>query len=373
MRSTSIVVRASRAALYAGVMLALVSRASAFDYGYHAIAGQVRAMSYNGNVLVVDDTTLLTQFGTQTASISPTPPGLYVLDEVLALNDDGSAFVGSGRHQTGIGWGHALFQREGGPFQAWGSLTQGSNAEAFAVSGDGTRVLFKAGPQGQESAAVAATDGTTLPATPLGILSNSYQRRGVDISRDGSAYIGIAEMNDFTSVAYLFRIGVGVEALNAPAALSDRRASAADLNDDASIVAGALYGPGSSRWACLWDGTDPTAVLPLSSYEQSFFLATSGDGTLFAGAMANGSGTNYQSDAFLWSESMGWMAAGEFFAMHGVSVTSPETMRTINEISADGRTFLGARDDGTYFVVTIPAPSSLAMLGVATLACRRRR
>jgi uncharacterized membrane protein len=329
-------------------------------------------MSYDGNVIMIGNIDLYTQAGWRTAAIAPTPADEYTLFQVNGLNDDGSAFVGDGPHATGISWGFGLYQRDGGTFRAWGSLSQGYQATARGVSGDGNRVLIESGSLSYPAAGLATTDGSLIPATPRGILDSASYTSAIDISRNGNAYIGHAGLES-TSVDYRFRVGGGVDPLWAPTQYEGQVAWATDLSDDGDVVVGRVFTGRSTSAMCFWNGLDATAVLSPDGYESGFATAVSGGGDLIAASHYNGSGPNTVTHAYLWSPSMGWRAAGEFFAMHGVAAPNATSIVSITEISSDGLTFLGKYDNGQSFLVVIPAPSSLALLGVAAFASRRRR
>lgn len=125
---------------------------------------------------------------------------------------------------------------------------------------------------------------------------------------------------------------------------------------------------------CFWNGLDATAVLSPDGYESGFATAVSGGGDLIAASHYNGTGPNTVTHAYLWSASMGWRGTGEFFAMHGIAAPNAASIASITEISSDGLTFLGKYDNGQSFLVVIPAPGAVTLIGcVGFFASRRRR
>lgn len=372
MRSTSDAVRASRAALCAAVMLGCAPVASAWDFGFHPLPADARGMSYDGNVIRVGNRDLFSTTGLQTATLSSPASNSYTLYNVYGLNDDGSAFVGDGPRDGASGWGYGLYQREGGPFHAWGQPFQSYQTQAKAVSGDGNRVLIESGYLFYPTAEIVTTDGSILPPTPRGILDQAFYTSAIDISRDGNAYIGRAGFAS-SGVDYRFRIGEGVDALESPPEYADRPSVARDLSDDGSVVVGRVYTGNSTSLMCIWNGLDATAVLSPSGYENALATAVAGDGVTVGATLWYGAGSSLVRDAYIWTQASGYVSAGSFFAMHGVSVPFAESIAEIVQISSDGRTFLCQYEDEQSFLVVIPAPSSLALFGVAAFACRRRR
>ena len=372
MRINADVVKVSGAALCAAMVLGFTPAASAWDYGFHSLSGEASGMSYDGSVVVVGNTDLYSTAGLRTATLSSPASDSYTLYRVYGLNDDGSAFVGNGAMNGAAGWGFGLYQREGGPFHSWGQSLQSYQTQAKGVSGDGNRVLIETGYLFYPSAEIVNADGSPLPPTPRGILDQAGWTTATAISRDGNAYIGSAAL-ELGDVAYRFRVGEGVDALESPPEYADRPSVARDLSDDGSVVVGRVYTGNSTSLMCIWNGLDATAVLSPSGYENALATAVAGDGVTVGATLWYGAGSNLVRDAYIWTQASGYVSAGSFFAMHGVSVPFAESIAEITQISSDGRTFLCQYEDEQSFLVVIPAPSSLALLGVATLACRRRR
>jgi uncharacterized protein (TIGR03382 family) len=100
-------------------------------------------------------------------------------------------------------------------------------------------------------------------------------------------------------------------------------------------------------------------------------LASNADGTMVVGEF----NVNSSEEGFLWTPTLGIQRLETYLPTLGVDLTG-WSIGTATGVSADGQTIVGK---GSYngvargWIVTIPAPASLAVAGFGLLALSRRR
>jgi len=345
----------------AACLLAIAPAANAFDFGVHVLPGGTLVsptLSFDGQV-VGARRTLYSQNGA-------TPlirTGYYSPPSILALNDDGSIFGGT--YQGGGVGNVGTIDRGPGDFTQIGQSAQQSEISVDAISGDGSIGLVNHWRPTSHSSYLVQSDGTVLPNQhPAG--GFVY---GTDVSRDGQIAVGYS-LNESggPSPAYRYRAGLGYEEFVHPSALNQTRAWG--VSADGSIILGDY----DDRFPFLLQDnvfTDLTIDHALYSYARADEM--NDDATTIVGFLTLANVTPTQIVGGIWLHGRGWLNAQDHFASLGIFMPEGRTIVRIEEVSSNGQTFLGTFDNGESFVVSIPAPSSLALLGLAAIASRRRR
>ncbi len=345
----------------AASMLIIAPAANAFDFGVHVLPGGnliSPALSFDGQVVGTRQT-LYSQSGA-------TPlirTGYYSPPLILALNDDGTIFGGT--YQGGGVGNVGTIDRGPGDFTQVGQSAQQSEISVDAISGDGAVGLVNHWRPASHESYLVQSDGTALPNQhpPGGFVY------GTDVSRNGQIAVGYSlSESGGPSLAYRYRAGVGYEEFVHPSALNQTRAWG--VSADGSIIVGDY----DDRFPFLLQDnvfTDLTIDQALYSYAKADEI--NDDATTIVGFLALANVTPTQIVGGIWLQDRGWLNAQDHFASLGIFMPQGRTIVRIEEVSSNGQTFLGTFDNGESFVVTIPTPSSLALLGLAALASRRRR
>lgn len=344
----------------AACILAIAPAASGFDFGVYVLPGgnlSYPALSFDGQV-VGARRTLYSQNGATPLVRS----GYYSPPSILALNDDGSIFGGT--YQGGGVGNVGTIDRGPGDFTQVGQSAQQTEISVDAISGDGAIGLVNHWRPTSHSSYLVQSDGTVLPNQhpPGGFVY------GTDVSRNGQIAVGYSvSESGGPSLAYRYRAGVGYEEFVHPSALYQTRAWG--VSADGSTIVGDY----DDRFPFLLQDnvfTDLTIDQTLYTYARPDEI--NDDGTTIVGLLALANVTPTQIVGGIWLQGRGWLIAQDHFASLGIFMPQGRTIVRIEEVSSNGQTFLGTFDNGESFVVTIPAPSSLALLGVAVLASRRR-
>ncbi len=350
-------------------MLALVPAARAFDFGVHVFAPEVQisAMSYDGSTVCGR---YLNSYGFRASQdTQSTTDGLAAYNlrggGFYSLNDDGSVVGGS--FQDDGSWNRAVVDRGPSDYTLFGPRSQGIIYTAADLSGDGQTVLLRrqsvSTSGGGEWFVLSRSDGSAIPPTPSYSLVEAW---ATDLSRNGNVVVGSGYTLD-QSVAFRYTIGVGLEALPSP----DGGASISRptcVSADGSIIAGNYSGG-----ACFWTATGVTLIPSHPDWDRAGVGEMNDDATVLLGSLTNGVWPNETFVPAIWLADSGWHVASDYFASFGIVMPEGRTIRSMSEVSSNGQAFLGYFDNNQYFVVTVPAPSSLALLGLAALASRRRR
>lgn len=347
----------SSAALLAA--FALAPAASAFDFGLHVLPSNPYyfAMSYDGST-VASPYDLYTQDGV----IDIVRTGYYNTPLIRSINDDGTIF--GGMFQGGAVGGQGIIDRGPDDYTIIGQSFQQNFIEVTHLSGDGSVGLVNHQSESYHNAYVVLGDGTRIEdALPAGF-GETY---GNDLSRDGRFAVGRSYLIEGGTAAYRHEIGVGYEVLSYP---GSTRTSVSSISADGSIVAGRFNNQRAYRMV---DGVYAELAFDPVLYISSSVGEMNDDGTVLIGQLGRAGATPSQSVSAIWLEAQGWVLTEEYFASFGILMPQGRTIDTLLEVSSDGQTFLGRFDNDQYFVVTVPAPGSLALLGFGVFAARRRR
>lgn len=343
----------------AASMMASVPMARAFDFGVHLVPGNpfYTCLSYDGRV-VGTGYDLYTQDGV----IDIVRTGYYNTPLIRSINDDGTIF--GGMFQGGAVGGQGVIDRGPDDYTIIGQSFQQNFIEVTHLSGDGSVGLVNHQSASYHNAYVVLWDGTRIQdALPAGF-GETY---GNDLSRDGRFAVGSSYLIEGGTAAYRQEIGVGYEVLNFP---GSTRTSVSSISADGSIVAGRYDNQRAYRMV---DGVYAELAFDPVLYASSSVGEMNDDGTVLIGQLGLAGTTPSQSVSAIWFEAQGWVLTEEYFASFGIVMPQGRTIDTLLELSSDGQTFLGRFDNDQYFVVTVPGPGSLALLGFGVFAARRKR
>lgn len=245
----------------------------------------------------------------------------------FAANADGSVIVGSGNVDAvgsrGFRWTPA------GGMQSLGVLPGGNHSYAQAVSQDGLVIAgWSTISQKDHAYLWTATGGMQ----DLGLLAGGTYSRAWGVSADGSVVVGLAEDSRGEYVAIRWSGASGMENLG--------------------VLAGDLF---------------------------SYAMAVSADGSVVIGASGDVTGSER---AFVWTPSLGMTDLRSYLVAQGVDL-SGWILSYAAAVSADGSTIVGTGTlngiergwvaSGLSFPAPIPAPGTVALLGLAGIGARRRR
>jgi len=312
-----------------------------------------------------------------------------------ALSADGSTLAGNGIvWHAGSGLSALPFTRGNG-ISADGSVIVGRNGSravrwdgtvirdldtfgwgeystANAVSGDGSVVVGNGAMNGDfpETNAYRWTPDTGAVVNGSSITGGLYENWGaIAASTDGSVVVG---NQGYTPRAYRWTSGTG--AVDLFPDLPYSTANGVSSNGSIIAVTIATDSPSDRRAARLVLGSTEELLGELAGGQFSQSNSISGDGLTIVGVSDSFSGNL----AFLWHQSGGIRSISSLLTLAGATAHSGWTLTEATAISADGSTIVGlginASGASESWIVTIPAPSSVAALGgLGLLSMRRRR
>lgn len=253
--------------------------------------------------------------------------------QVDAEVSSGWAISGDGQHVVGLGWtsqgtadAHASQWSEGVGFYSLGTNQVGESSRANGVNNDGSVVAGWQDGAGRQGS-VWVNGVQELIFTNTGAVA----QEAYEVSGDGR-----------------YAVGIGV---------------------------GSFFGTGN---AYRYDiDNDTYEVLPnLASGAQRFMgaAAVNGDGTLVGGGTW-GTGPATFGNGFIWEEGVGTMTVNAYLDSKDIDYPAGFTFSFVSSISDDGQWIAGWGGPGSAqsWVVHIPAPSSLALIGLGGLSATRRR
>jgi uncharacterized membrane protein len=285
---------------------------------------------------------------------SGSPPELHLLDDgssssssvlssvARAVSLDGQRAVGSVVRQNDgmVSQQAVVWLDKSSPMLALRSADGFDSSGALACDNTGTVIggFVASSSTGRSRAALWSGGSLTLVGGP----DEDCDGRFVSMTGDGQAalYVGSCDVSGSSrAVSAIFRPSVG-EWFALPGGDGDDcdDAVAVAMSDDARVVGGSMVCDDGSSRAALWTFSSATGTY--AAQDLSSFLHSSG-------AFADGQD---------WS---------------GVSLSS------ITGVSSDGLTFVGDAIDSSgrssIFMVTVPTPGALALLGMGGLMGVRRR
>jgi probable HAF family extracellular repeat protein len=281
-------------------------------------------------------------------------PDSYATD----VNFDGSVVVGKG--STASGYEAFRWTRADG-MQGLGYLPGGSSySGATGVSFDGSVIV------GSSDGGGAFRWTSAGGMQGLGGLIGGAN----DVSADGSVVVGYGYNDSGTEEAFRWTSDGGVQWLgDLPG--SDFYSYASDVSGDGATVVGTSHSDSAPQGeAFRWTnagGMQALGDLPGGPF-YSIPAGVSFDGSIIVGTGYNDS---FQGrEAFIWDAAHGMRSLQEVLVNdYGLDLTGWMLVEAIG-ISADGRTILVAdasRPVGyTYWIVTIPEPGSLSLLGLGS-------
>lgn len=351
----------------AGGLLASVSGVSAQSITSIGVPpggsfGSANAVSANGSVVAanVDMASAHRWTTSGLVDIGSLPGAAAALAE--DINSDGSVIVGSSFLVVPEETVRAYRWTSSGGMQDLGLPSGGVASVGNGVSGDGNTVTGYSFDADFNTTAFRWTSGGGMQS--LGALPGGTTSEGRKVSRDGSTIIGISSTpQGDRAIAWTESGGMQSLGLLSP---EDSGSSAWGVNADGTVVAGS-----SGSNAVIWTNGVAQSIGMLPGATNAIAHTLSDDGSLVGGYSFFG----FEATATLWSQTLGTVDLNTYLPTIGVDLTGWELDYT-RDISADGTTIVG---DGLFngelrgWVVTIPSPGSVALLGVGGLMAGRRR
>ncbi len=320
------------------------------------------AVSANGSVVAatIDMTSAYRWTSSGLVSIGLLP-GAYATS-AEDISSDGSVIVGSVFFDSPEETVRAHRWTSSGGMQDLGLPAGGVASVGTGVSGDGNVVTGYSFDADFNTTAFRWTSGGGMQS--IGTLPGGTTSEGRKVSRDGSTIIGIAGTpQGDRAIAWTESDGMQSLGLLSP---DDSGSSAWGVNANGTIVAGS-----SGSNAVIWVNGVVQNIGMLSGATNAIAYTLSDDGSLVGGYSFFG----HDATATLWSQALGTVDLNTYLPTIGVDLTGWELDYT-RDISADGTTIIG---DGLFngelrsWVVTIPSPGPVALLGLSGLLAARRR
>ena len=335
-------------------------------------------------------------------------PG-YTSAIVTGLSDDGTRVSGYYANQNGST--SAFWGDTSGQIDHFGGVV---SPYALGISGDGNVVVGFTRAFDQGNGRAYRYNTSTRELQNMGTFPRMTITTARAANRDGSMVVGNGYDRNNVSVAYRWREGVGYTSLNiglseAPAVSGDGNVVVVNL---ASRVGGAFVwnADGSLRALGLpQDGRDWYSTASSTNHDGSIVVGvastgdingdsqaavwrhgqiellgslgnsmiathTNNDGSIIAGEYYDGNA----STGTMWTAAHGLETADAYFARFGLTLDPGWRFSRIYDMSADGMTITGAISNrslniGRSYVVTVPAPASLAVWLLAMAAVPRRQ
>lgn len=266
--------------------------------------------------------------------------------------------------------------------------------------------------------------GTWTPLGGIGAVSDAETSSGWGISGDGSSIVGLGWVTPGSAHAVQWRQSTGMVDLGTTSVGRSSRAN--NVNFDGSVVVG-WQDNDNGRQGAVWVNGSQQLIVDIDGFAASEALSVSNDGTYVsgiqfggffapselwryntltgayeglgnltdggaagttAGNAMNGDGTliaggtwgfgpAFFGTAIIWEEGVGVQRFSEYLDARGVVYEAGYSFAYVTDMSADGLWFTGwgltANFELTSFVVNVPTPGSVGVLGFAGLIAARRR
>ncbi|MBL0922652.1 MAG: hypothetical protein IBJ10_11075 [Phycisphaerales bacterium] len=292
-----------------------------------------------------------------------------------SISNDGMRIAGTNINaDTNLGEA-AIYDRNTGSWTNLGGIggsIDASTSSGWGISGDGNHVVGLGWlPNGQAHAIRwNQNDGMV----DMGSTSPGQASRANAANGDGSV-IGGWQDNDLGRVGAVWVNGVQRILTDGD---GNPVSEALSISDDGQWVTGVTYGiPQTYRYNTFTDTMEY-----IDPVDGGFFFPTalgaaiSDDGRTIIGSVRD-FGPPIFGTGFIWREGLGVMSIADFFNYSGVDIDPGMIFSMPFAMSGDGLTFSGLALSSDFqvvgWVVTIPAPSSAAALGLAGLVGLRRR
>lgn len=290
------------------------------------------------------------------------------------LSDDGT-YQTQGVWTEGSGWAQVS------AYPADAGIVDSALGSAWGISGDGNSVVglyWRAGQPG--GIAHASTGSVAGGVSDLG--STGGASRANAANYDGSVVVGWDEAADGH-----WRTAVWVNGVQSIIHDLGAFTEASGVNGAGDVVVGNAWNESTSTLeAATWRWNGSTweeqilGVLPgtFEVFGQAAALGVSDDGSMIVGFNRFDFGPFSDTTGFIWTEALGMVSVEAYLASHGVEIDPLFDIASLTGISADGKTLIGYGTDwATFetqsFMITIPAPSSLAICAFGALVGARRR
>jgi uncharacterized membrane protein len=291
--------------------------------------------------------------------------------------DDTGSYATQGLWTQGAGWQQVM-----PPAPPGSGVGDQSLASAWGLSGDGSTVTGHFSRPGQTGGYVHASSWTQVTgAVDLG--SDGGQSSARAANYDGSVLVGWDEHPSFGNRRPAVWVN-GVKTVFTPN--NDGPSELAAANADGTTVVGSDFDfTANHEEAAIWRFTggnwvvQDLGVLPGTAGNGGLAIANdvSADGSIVVGYNRFNSNNFLSSAGFIWTQGTGMVSADQFLNDNGVTLPNGFQILELSAVSADGRTIVGDGIDGNFqtqsFIISIPEPSGLCLLGVALPLLRRRR
>lgn len=299
----------------------------------------------------------------------PNPPGTVAYS--YAMSGDGTTVGGRSGFPGATGW-HGYRSSQPGVFEDLGVVPGGNHASIQGLSNDASVAVGLAGTDVEflgPTRAIRWTSATGM--VNLGTTRPFHDRSYASgVSRDGRVVVGTSRDGP-TGDAFMWTEAAGMQVLPPLPGSPDGVTYGNGLNFDGSIAVG-RSGAGASHFTMWQNGH----VIDLGAVPNSatWANAVNDDGTVVAGQAAIGA-SDY---AAVWTASRGAEFLSDYLVANGVTIPDGYTLIQCYTISGDGKVFGGyLRNDQAGliqgFVATVPSPSTLIGLGIASVIFTRRR
>jgi uncharacterized membrane protein len=226
-----------------------------------------------------------------------------------------------------------------------------------AISGDGTTFVMYDRP------AAIVRAGQYIP---LGSLPERATSKAIAISRNGTVVCGVATQDASGAAALPFRWtrDLGMTALQLPVWSAGGAATA--MSNDGRFIAGLVQSHLGQTTIVRWDASNSVTPLFDLNIDPSCISvrAISDDGRTIVG---NLSLCSPPQSPFFWREGVGLRALGDEVRRVGLPQSASFDPRTVTDMTADGRTFIGAGNG----VPSVGSCAGLLLTGgyLVTLPC----